>query len=583
MNLGLQGRFRQIWVLDFEYQELNGNHPVVHCVVAREVFSGQLIRQWLSGEVDTHCPIPLGEDVLYVAYFATAELKCHLALDWPMPENVLDLYVEFRCLTNGLTLPAGANLLGALVYFGLTGIAYAEKKSMRELAIRGAPFSNVERIELTDYCQSDVEATSALLTHLMGERDLNQALLRGRYMRTAARVEHNGIPIDIKTLVRLQNNWDSIKEALIKRVDANYGVFEGNTFKIQRFAAYLQSNRIPWPRLTSGALDLKDDTFRQMAKVYPKLSPLRELRQTLGQMRLNKIHAGKDDRSRTNLSPFRSKTGRNQPSTTSYIFGSSVWLRGLIKPAPGAGVAYIDWSQQEFGIAAALSGDSAMQAAYHSGDPYLNFAKQAGLVPPDATKQTHPGERNLCKAAALAVLYGMGPASLAEGISQPLPMGRELLANHRRTFPDFWKWSEGVVNHAMLHLKLWTVFGWYIHLERQANARSLQNFPMQANGSEILRLACCYLVEAGIRVCAPVHDAVLIEAPLKTLDDQIKQARKLMAKASRDVLQVFELTTDVEVYRYPERYCNGGRGRDFWEMVMEELDKAPEAGDTQVE
>ncbi len=177
----------------------------------------------------------------------------------------------------------------------------------------------------------------------------------------------------------------------------------------------------------------------------------------------------------------------------------------------------------------------------------------------------------------------MGPASLAEGIRQPLPMGRELLANHRRTFPDFWKWSEGVVNHAMLHLKLWTVFGWYIHLEKQANARSLQNFPMQANGSEILRLACCYLVEAGIRVCAPVHDAVLIEAPLKTLDDQIKQARKLMAKASRDVLQVFELTTDVEVYRYPERYCNGGRSRDFWEMVMEESDKAPEAGDTQVE
>ena len=573
MNLGLQGRFSQIWVLDFEYQELNGNHPVVHCVVAREVFSGQLVRQWLSGEVDTHCPIPLGKDVLYVAYFATAELKCHLALDWPMPENVLDLYVEFRCLTNGLTLPAGANLLGALVYFGLTGIAYAEKNAMRELAIRGGPFNDAERIELTDYCQSDVEATLALLPHLMGQRDLDQALLRGRYMCAAARIEHNGIPIDVGTLVRLQNNWDSIKEALIKRVDANYGVFEGNTFKAQRFAAYLQSKGIPWPRLDSGALDLKEDTFRQMAKTYPRLSPLRELKQSLGQLRLSKIHVGEDGRARTNLSPFRSRTGRNQPSTTSYIFGSSVWLRGLIKPSSGMGVAYIDWSQQEFGIAAALSGDSAMQTAYHSGDPYLNFAKQASLVPTDATKQTHPEERKICKAAALAVLYGMGPTSLAESISQPLPMGRELLANHRRTFPEFWKWSEGVVNHAMLHLKLWTVFGWYIHLEGQTNPRSLQNYPMQGNGGEILRLACSYMVEAGIRVCAPVHDAVLVEAPLKTIDDQIKEARELMAKASRDVLRGFELATDVEVFRYPERYCDEDRGRDFWEMVMEELDR----------
>ncbi len=31
----------------------------------------------------------------------------------------------------------------------------------------------------------------------------------------------------------------------------------------------------------------------------------------------------------------------------------------------GFGVAYIDWSQQEIGIAAALSEDKAMQAAYH--------------------------------------------------------------------------------------------------------------------------------------------------------------------------------------------------------------------------
>ena len=80
-------------------------------------------------------------------------------------------------------------------------------------------------------------------------------------------------------------------------------------------------------------------------------------------------------------SAFRSRTGRNQPSNSKFIFGPSVWLRGLIKPPPGHGVAYVDWRQQEFGIAAALSGDAAMQAAYLSGDPYLAFAKQAGAVP----------------------------------------------------------------------------------------------------------------------------------------------------------------------------------------------------------
>ena len=97
--------------------------------------------------------------------------------------------------------------------------------------------------------------------------------------------------------------------------------------------------------------------------------------------------------------------------------------------------------------------------------------------------------------------------------------------------------------------------------------------PMQANGAEILRLACCYMVEADIRVCAPIHDAVLIEAPLDILGEQITLARELMARASRDVLEGFELNTDVEIFRYPARYCDADRGKEFWEMVIEELDR----------
>lgn len=56
-----------------------------------------------------------------------------------------------------------------------------------------------------------------------------------------------------------------------------------------------------------------------------------------------------------------------------FAFGPAVWLRSLIRAPRKSGIAYIDWSQQEFGIAAALSGDAAMQRAYASGDPYLAF------------------------------------------------------------------------------------------------------------------------------------------------------------------------------------------------------------------
>jgi DNA polymerase-1 len=291
------------------------------------------------------------------------------------------------------------------------------------------------------------------------------------------------------------------------------------------------------------------------------------LRAALSQMRLSDLAVGQDGRNRTMLSAFRARTGRNQPSNTKFIFGPSVWLRGLIKPPPGYGVAYVDWSQQEFGIAAALSGDPMMMEAYRSGDPYLAFAKQAGAVPQDATKASHNAEREQYKACVLAVQYGMGEAGLASRIGQPPIRARELLRLHRETYCVFWRWSDAAVDHAMLRGSLHTVFGWRVQVPANANPRSLRNFPMQANGAEMLRLACCLGTEWGIEVCAPVHDAVLICAPLERLDADVERMQCAMWEASRVVLDGFELRTDAEVVRYPDHYADP-RGTVMWDRVM---------------
>jgi DNA polymerase I-like protein with 3'-5' exonuclease and polymerase domains len=293
---------------------------------------------------------------------------------------------------------------------------------------------------------------------------------------------------------------------------------------------------------------------------------------------LSNLAVGPDGRNRCLLSAFRARTGRNQPSNSKFMFGPATWLRGLIRPQTGYGIAYIDWSQQEFGIAAALSGDPMMLDAYQSGDPYLAFAKQAGAVPEDATKDSHSTERNQFKACVLAVQYGMGEDSLAMRIGQPVLRARELLKLHRTTYRVFWEWSDAALDHAMLHGTLWTVFGWTIHVDDKPNPRSLRNFPMQANGAEMLRLACCLAVERGIRVCAPVHDALLIEAPLNSLDNAIAATRAAMAEASAIVLSGFRLNTDVEAFRYPARYRDK-RGTTMWETVWKIIEDL-EAPDT---
>jgi hypothetical protein len=171
----------------------------------------------------------------------------------------------------------------------------------------------------------------------------------------------------------------------------------------------------------------------------------------------------------------------------------------------------------------------------------------------------------------------MGASSFARRIGQPEIVSRDLLAAHRRTYSTFWRWSEAKVDYAMLHNDLQTCFGWHTHVTADRNPRSLQNFPMQANGTEMLHLACCLATEAGIEIYAPVHDAVLIGAPLDRLDHDIDRMRAAMAEASRWVLDGFELGTDiVRRVEYPGRYMDS-RGKAMWRRVSDLVRKRVDA------
>ena len=271
------------------------------------------------------------------------------------------------------------------------------------------------------------------------------------------------------------------------------------------------------------------------------------------------------------LSPFRAKTGRNQPSTSKFIFGPATWFRSLIVPPLGHSLAYIDWCQQEFGIAAALSDDPAMKEAYLSGDPYLAFAKQAGAAPQDATKSSHREVRERFKQCILAVQYGMGANSLANRTGTTPDHASELLSLHKKTYPVFWEWSQAAVDTAILRGVINTTFGWCHHTEGEVNPRSLANFPMQANGSEMLRIACCFVTEAGISVCAPIHDALLIEAPTDQIDEAVERTQELMCLASKLVLDGFALRSDCKIVHSPDRYQDE-RGVKMWGEVMTALD-----------
>jgi hypothetical protein len=713
----LSRRFREVWLQDFEFGAPSGGRPEPRCLAARELLSGRLVRLWLDGREAPAAPFGAGLDVLHVAYYASAEWGCYLALGWPPPANVLDLFSELRCLTNGRRLPHGAGLLGALAHFGLDAMSVVEKEELRALALRGGPYLDAERQALLDYAQADADALARLLPRMLPRIDLPRALLRGRYTVAAARMEWNGVPLDVEALAVLRANWDTIKARLVADVNRRCGAFvpagqrelsAGSRFgaavreaagewgidphrladvvealwreerdstaevlkarqaarratglslaqlrrleaagldhldvagldvkarelagaypalgigcgyddtdhaarlwerlrepdplprprhdptllrraaevvldlpasdedagplrfSARRFAAYLARHGVPWPRLSSGQMALDDATFRTMAKAYPDIvGPVREARHALGQLRLADLSCGPDGRNRALLSVFRSRTGRNQPSNSRSIFGPSCWLRSLIAPGPGRAVAYVDWSQQELAIAGWLSGDERMQECYRSGDFYLTFARMAGAVPAGATKQTHARERDQFKVVALGVLYGLGAESMAAQLGLPACRGRDLLRMHRQTFRRFWEWSDAVVLAAQARGCLRTCFGWRLHVGPDANPRSLRNWPMQATGAEMMRVAAILLTERGLCVCAPVHDAFLIESAAAEADAEVERAQQAMTEASVAVLPGFPLRTEAKVVRHPERYSDP-RGAWMWDLA----------------
>jgi hypothetical protein len=373
----------------------------------------------------------------------------------------------------------------------------------------------------------------------------------------------------------LVENWASTRLELTKFIDKDFGFYQGTQFKSGRFSAWLRQNKIPWPRSDAGRLKLNDETFKAQVNLWPVLQPVRDLRQALGRMYLPDMPIGADGRNRTLLGPFGSKTGRNQPSAKKFAFGHSRWQRGVIRPTEEKDLAYIDFASQEPGIAGGLSQDERLIDAYNAGDPYLAFAKQAGLVPVDATKESHAAVRNLCKGVVLGLSYGLGAPGLAQQTGVSEAVAAELLQKHRRTYPTYWKWSEDVVDSAWMTGRMSSVFGWKRLVRSTDRSTSLMNFPMQANGAEMMRLAAIAATEAGIEVCAPVHDAFLIAAPPNRLDDDVAHMRELMTQAGMVVTGGIKIRTDAKITRYPDRYMDEN-GKEMWNLVAN-LSGIPEA------
>jgi len=171
-------------------------------MAAKEVVSGRLVKLWRD-QLGPIPPFAINDQTLFVAYVAQAELGCFLELGWPLPTRIIDLYGEFKIISNGWHSVGGKGLLGAMSWYSIPGISKEEKKSNRDLVLRGGPWTHSEQQEILDYCQSDVDPLPPLLMAMLPSimatpEGLGQAHLRGRYTAAVAHMERSGYQSTVK-------------------------------------------------------------------------------------------------------------------------------------------------------------------------------------------------------------------------------------------------------------------------------------------------------------------------------------------------------------------------------------------------
>jgi DNA polymerase family A len=576
---------KRVVTIDTEFRLDENYRQHVVCLVAHEWPCGRIRRIWLD---DNQQPIqlPCGDDTLWVSFVATAELRSMLALEQALPKRVLDLYVENRWLHNFQESREERtrkkeekyySLVTTLRRFGCDSMAAEEKEEMIELILRGGPYTEQQKKDIVDYCETDTNGLDALLPKILLKIDIRRAIARGYYIIEVAKIEDRGVPIDAERLMAILERLDDLILYLIAQ-HPHIDVYEGTKFDQKRFEAFLAESNLAskWRKTRTGIYSSEDDYLEEMGEIYPIIEEFRQLKKTVLQLQRDRFRAGADGRARCPLWPFASITGRNQPSAgrrqkkefrseSPYIFGLPKALRFLIRPEPGMALAYVDWEQQEFAVAGYMSGDKEMIHAYKSGNPYLALAKKLGAAPETATKETHRLIHEKFKAVVLGVNYGRTKHGLSKVLGLSVVECEKLLRGYWKTFWKYANWRKTVRTLMIGYGRLWVWDGWQCLLGEKPNIRAVQNWPVQTTGGVLLRLAIVLAAKKGVRIIATVHDAIMIEARDEDIEEHLRLAKEAMDEACRIVLGDV-IRTEHQIVRAHGRYYDE-KGEKLWKVI----------------
>ena len=219
----------------------------------------------------------------------------------------------------------------------------------------------------------------------------------------------------------------------------------------------------------------------------------------------------------------------------------------------------------------ALSDDPVLQADYRTGDPYRQFAAAAlGVL--DPTEQ----QRQIYKATVLGRIYGLGVASLARNLRISRAQAQQIIDQMNARYPVLNAWLKRILMKAAHGVSIVCALGWSLASSGSSDEeRTFLNYPMQANGAELMRLVIVRAGAAGLRLIGCAHESFMIEAPIAEIDQEVARLQEIVRQASRDLFGGFELRADCkparDIVKYPARFVDKREIEDgmcHWNRLM---------------
>ena len=593
----IKKKFRIVYV-DTEFQfDVSMSYPQrVLCFVYKDETTNNVIKDWVLDDQVVHPKFDF-EKTLFVCFKAEAEVGCFLKTLQGRPPFIFDCWTEYSKFYKNRRR---CRLIDAAAAYGSPcNMTQEEKDEERNIIVLRDTWTSAESTRIMNYCEQDVLMTEQVFKGLMNDFEefkkdskrifgeeltneilLDQALARGQAVACVAKAQCNGMPVDNHKLVLFNTYWNDAKEGVIENFNKQLDLWEDGKFSNKKFSnlIYKLNLQDEWPKTPQGKFKTKEEVLDLFKEDFKEIKLLSRVFNLLNRAKLAEFNVSGDGRLRPpgGFKMFGTHTGRCAPSSK-WIFGSSKWARNFLKPMPGHALVYLDYKSEEPFIAAHLADDGALKDAYDTGDVYLATAKTAKTIGhnADPKDQATKDVRKVYKVLCLAIFYAMGLRSVHKKLSK-FDFTYSTAAGIHRKFKELYfktfEYLENFKTNASAIGSIHTSCGWSRFFDNQnINPRSIQNWSIQAESAEVLRNALIRLTDSHIKVCAMVHDAFLIEAPIPELEDHIRTAKQCMIDAARFIVGG-TIQVDAEVHL--SNYKQEEEDQKIFDSIFEEIKKA---------